>query len=395
MTSVAVEAPVDVAGLLRRLRYPAVLVAIGLGLVSVLAIIGRQPNAVPLDPRNPLPQGAHALSVLLGNRGVPVTIATSLGELANAPTTTIVVSDPDRLSATAAGRIAVSTSPVVLVDPSDGALQAFGISATRDAATPTAATVDPSCALPAAVAAGSARIAGDRYAAPTATMRCYLQQGDAALFLTRRADGATTTVFGSPSTLTNAHLADGGDAALALGLLDNRAVQWVPGALDLGAATGSRQGLLNLLPARLLWATLQAFVVLVVVALWRGRRLGAPVVEPLPVVVRAAETVEGRGRLMHAARTRDLAARSLRAASIRRISRALRLGPAEPPDAVVGLVAERSAAPAADLRAVLYGDDPPDDAALVELAQRLPALEAAVRQDGSAPPSPRRPGGQT
>jgi hypothetical protein len=389
MSAFTAEAPLDIGGLIRRLRYPTVIVVIGLGVVTLLAIIGRQPNSAPLDPRNTSPVGAHALSVLLTERGIPVTVATTATELPAGATTTVVVSRPDDLSRAALLKVAALTAPVVLIDPSAAVLQAVGIGADPDAITPEAAALAPSCALPAAVTAGSARISGDLYAAPSAAMRCYLQQGDAALFEINRANLAPTVVLGSPSTLSNAHLADDGDAALALGLLNNNAVQWVPGSLDAGPATGSQRGLVNLLPTRLLWATLQLFIVLVVVALWRGRRLGAPVVEPLPVIVRGAETVEGRGRLMQAARSRGLAAASLRAATLRRISQVLRLGSTEDAAAVASLVAERTATSAGEIEAVLYGGDPSDDASLVALAKRLPLIEAAVRRDGQPP------GGQT
>src|SRR5690606_41722785 len=53
-------------------------------------------------------------------------------------------------------------------------------------------------------------------------------------------------------------------------------------------------------------------VVVVLLAWWQGRRLGPLVTEPLPVVVRASETVEGRGRLYRSRRARDRAAEALR-----------------------------------------------------------------------------------
>jgi hypothetical protein len=389
VSAVAAEAPVDVRGLLQRLRYPAVIIVIGLGLVTVLAIIGRASNTAPLDPRSTLPSGGHALAVLLTDRGIPVTVTTSATDLPGQATTTVMVSQPDDLSATALHQLAAVPGPVILLAPSPAVLHTMGLAARPDALTPAASTIGPGCALPAAVTAGAARIAGDLYAAPSTATRCYRQQGDAALVELDRANLAPTFILGSPSTLSNARLADEGDAALALGLMDNDAVQWVPGALDSGPATGSQRGLFNLLPERLLWATLALFIMLVVVALWRGRRLGAPVVEPLPVVAPAAETVEGRGRLMHAARSRGLAAAALRAATLRRISRLLRLGSTDDPAAVVALVAERAATPTAEIEAVLYGGDPPDDSALVALAQRLSSIETAVRQDRE----PQPPGG--
>jgi hypothetical protein len=382
---IAAEGPVDVSALWRSVRFPAVLVLIGLALVTILAAIGTTPNSVPLDPRNAAPDGARAVAALLADRGVSVTIATTLPQLDSATDATIIVADPLELSSRALRTIDHSNATVLLLDPQQLTLSALGVPATVDAES-AGTTIDPSCSLAAAVTAGSARISGDLYAVHGTATACYLQQGDAALLESTRANGATTIVLGSASTLTNAHLAAQGDAALALGLLDTQIVQWVPGGLRAGAPPKSRSGLLNLLPSRLLWATLQLFIALVVLALWRARRLGRPVVEPLPVVVRAAETVEGRARLMHAARARGAAARSLRDAAVRRMSRALRLGADDDPASVVALVAERTRKPAAEIQAMLYGDEPQDDTSLVRLAQDLPRLETAIRQD-DAPPS--------
>lgn len=384
MTVIAAERPLDLSGLWRSARFPLVLVLIGLGLVTILAAIGRSPNNTPLDPRNDAPDGTHALAVLLGNRGISVTIADEVAQLESSPNATIVVSNPAELAGRALHAVAASTSTVLLIDPLQNALSALGVDATPDSRT-AAATLDPGCALPAAVTAGSARIEGDLYAAHGAASRCYLLGADAALVETTRANGARTIVLGSGSTLTNAQLATQGNAALGLGLLDTPSVQWVPGGLHAGPVPRSRQGLLNLLPTRLLWATLQVFIVLALLALWRGRRLGQPVVEPLPVVVRAAETVEGRARLLHAAHARGAAARSLRTAAVRRITHSLRVGPDEDAASVAALVGQRTHQPAGTVSTLLYGDEPPDDASLVRLAQRLPELESEILGDDGPP----------
>ncbi len=64
---------------------------------------------------------------------------------------------------------------------------------------------------------------------------------------------------------------------------------------------------------------LQLAVAVVLLALWRARRLGPVVPESLPVVVRAAEATEGRGRMYRRAGARDRAAGRLRAATRTRI----------------------------------------------------------------------------
>jgi hypothetical protein len=369
-----------VSRLWRAARLPLVLVVIGLVLVTILAAIGRAPNSRTLDPRNAEPNGAHALSVLLGDRGITVTVADRLAALRSGRGTTILVTDPLKVSNQALDAMAASAATVLVVSPPPRALSALGVPATADAVTATT-VLAPGCALPAATTAGTVRIAGDLYAVHGPVTRCYPQAGDAALLSATRSNGATPIVLGSGSTLTNAQLATQGNAALALGLLTTPVVQWVPGGLQAGVVAKSQQGLFNLLPARLLWATLALFIALVVLALWRGRRLGRPVVEPLPVVVRASETVEGRASLLHAARARGAAARSLRVAAVRRVSSSLRLGADDDPASVVALVAERTRTPAGEVTSMLYGGEPPDDAALVRLAQALPRLEAEVRND--------------
>jgi hypothetical protein len=380
MTVIAAEPSYDVGALWRSVRYPAILIAVLLGLVAVVAAIGVTPNSEALDPRNPAPNGARALSVLLAERGAAVGVATTVSDLQPTAGTTVLLTDPDAVSSRALHTIAASSAVVVIVEPSRSALAILGVAARFDADTG-AETIGPQCGLGAAETAGTVRVAGSLYTVRPGASGCYLIGGDAALVTSTRSNGARTIVLGSASTLTNAELAKSGNAALALGLLDSPVVRWVPGGLHSGAVAKSQQGLFNLLPPRLIAAVVQLFVALIVLALWRARRLGRPVAEPLPVVVRAAETVEGRARLMRAARARDTAARALRTASVRRLGSVLRLGADEDPAAVIALVAERTGTPTEQIRGVLYGGEPSDDESLVRLAQELPRLEAAIRHD--------------
>jgi len=110
----------------------------------------------------------------------------------------------------------------------------------------------------------------------------------------------------------------------------------------------------------------------------RGRRLGPPVVEPLPVVVRAAEAVEGRSRLYRRAQARDRAAEALRSGALARLVPRLGIdrarGAEPPPEAIVAAVASRSGRPEAAVHAVLFGPPPSDDAGLVALADSLDSI---------------------
>lgn len=390
MSAVAEPAPVDVGAWIRRLRVPAAVIVIGIALVAGFAAIGRAANSTPLDPRNASPNGTRALAVLLAQRGDTVTVADRVSELSGSPDTTLVLNTPSAVSDASLRAIASGRSTVVVLEPDDRALRALGVDAVFENIVP-AETVEPTCALPAATAAGTARISGVTYrvnpAGVAAVTTCYHALGNASLLVTTRPSGGRTIVMGSAGTLTNAHLAAEGDAALGLALLDNNTVEWAPRSLQAAAGPKSRQGLLNLLPSRLLWATLQLFLAVVVLAFWRARRLGPLVAERLPVVVRAAETVEGSGRLLHAARARAGAADALRTASATRLARLLRIGADKDPAAVASVVAEHTGRPPASVSALLYGGAPGDDAALVRLAGELASLETDVRRD-------RNPGGQ-
>jgi hypothetical protein len=192
---------------------------------------------------------------------------------------------------------------------------------------------------------------------------------------------AHTVVFGSAETFTNRLLDDEGDAALALGLLGSQPeLTWLLPVPPTRAAAGERRGLFEVMPDRLLWAILMLFVVVVLLALWRGRRFGPVVVEPLPVVVRATETVEGRARLLRAARARGTAATALREATVDRLRDLLGSGSGASAPAVVEAVCRRTGRPGAEVEALLFGSAPADDAALVRLANDLDRLEESVRR---------------
>ena len=131
--------------------------------------------------------------------------------------------------------------------------------------------------------------------------------------------GRSVTLLGSGAPLTNADLASRGDAALALNLLARQPADRLAGAQPasgIGAAGRRRRNRCSQeIPGPAYLVALQVFVAVALAALWRIRRLGPLVTEPLPVVVRASETVEGHGRLYRSRRSRDRAAAVLRAAA--------------------------------------------------------------------------------
>jgi hypothetical protein len=123
-----------------------------------------------------------------------------------------------------------------------------------------------------------------------------------------------------------------------------------------------------------------AGVVGVLLVLWRARRLGGVVTEPLPVVVRSAELVQGHGRLYARARARDRAAQALRVATTGRLAHRLGLPRGAGPTDVAAVVAAAAGRAPGEVLELLAGRPPADDAGLVRLAQELDRLEAASHQ---------------
>ena len=97
-----------------------------------------------------------------------------------------------------------------------------------------------------------------------------------------------------------------------------RVVWYVPSREDVPA--GDEAGLTSLLPVWLGPVVALGGVAFVGLVLWRGRRFGRLVPEPLPVVVRAVETTESRGRLYRRARDASRAGATLQLATRTRLA---------------------------------------------------------------------------
>lgn len=366
----------------------AAVVAAG-GILTVL--LAPSPAAWPLDPASTGPGGTHALADLLTARGVTVIRAGSVGAAVTAARrapATVVVSSPWQLTGrqlAAAGR---APGDLLIVGPDPQVLRALAPWATISGYTgPQPAT--PGCRLSAARLAGSARIGGALlHTAVPGAAACYrpaTAPPGSQMLVQDFAGGRTVTVLGSGTPLTNRELGTSGDAALALNLLSGqRRVVWLVPGQSVATTAPPPPGQPSpgpgaaLIPASALLVVAELAIAAVAAALWRMRRFGPLVAEPLPVVVRASETTEGHARLYQARRARGRAAAALRGAALGRLLPRLGLPAAAPPDAVCAELAGRTGRQAAHLEAILYGPVPPDDGALVRLATDLDNLEGEV-----------------
>jgi hypothetical protein len=375
-------------GTRRSARVPLLRLVLLVAVTAAIATLAARGRAGELDPDSYEPGGAHAVSQLLTDAGVQVSVARSVAAARSAESgATLLITDPDLLPAKVLRGLAQGAAGVVLVAPGPRSLSA-AVPELTAVSMSDVSTREPGCALPAAVRAGRAQLGGFGYrvdpvdAADAAHDLCYAKHRAAALV---RLD--TRTVLGSGAPLTNARLDAAGNAALALALLGERheLVWFRPQLDDPALAAGGHKPLTALLPAPVKWAALQLAVAAAVLALWRGRRMGPVVTEPLPVTVRAAESTEGLARLYRRAGARQRAAAALREAAVRRLSARFGLpGGRTDPRALVEAVAAHTARPTTDVGALLFGAAPDTDGDLVALADALDALEHDVR-DGRRP----------
>ena len=357
-------------------------VVLGLTAVVVFAVISAWLTTPRLggrmDPRATSPTGAHALITLLRDRGVEVVIADSVEDVEQAarPGTLLLFAQThntrgeDQLR-----RLAAIPGDRLVVEPTVAA---------RDALAPGIRIVsdgkpgdEPNCALREANQAGTARMeasaAYDRVGNDPLT-RCY---GGA---LVRRDDGGrTVTVVGTSDFMTNAGLLKDGNAALAMNLAGagDRVIWFAPQRIQGDPGVGA--SITDLIPDAFSWVVVQLCVVVVLLALWQGRRLGPLVAERLPVVVRASETAEGRAKLYRSTRARGAAAAALREATLQHITPRLGMGAGASDESVITAVAARCRTDGRAVHRILFGPEPTTDTELLRLAGELDTIERQVR----------------
>ncbi len=330
-----------------------------------------------MDPDATGPEGAHALVTLLQHRGVQVDAAATVDDVVRQarPDTVVLVAQTPRIAGDELlNRLANLPGDLLLVAPDAAARRALAPGIRSGPAR--AFTHQPDCDLREAQRAGPVDLR---------TTQTYLAAGRQSIdscydgALVRYRDGQRTiTVVGSDSFMTNADLAREGNAALAMNLAgtSGRLIWYAPQHIQ-GAQSG-RSTLAGLVPANVRWLAWQLCLALALAAAWKARRLGSLIAEPMPVVVRASETVEGLGRLYRSHRARDRAAGALRTATLRRLAPRLGLGPAPEPPAVVAAVGQRLVAHPDWLWHLLFGPPPESDDALIALAHALDDIERQV-----------------
>ena len=355
--------------------------AVGLAVV-ISTQLAPKGDALPLSVHNAGPDGAKAVTEILGRHGVAVkdvaSFAAAAAALSDRPGATLLLYDRSGfLDQSSLQELRASAGRVVLVTPRLATLKALDAGISQAGVVPESSPLlEPGCGLSDPAAAGPVSgTGGFLYDGGTV---CYRPPGTTAGLLAGTADGGLT-VLGSTALLNNGGLGSHGHAALALRTLGSSGdlVWYLPGLAD-AAASRSTKTLDELAPD---WvAFLGPWLVFVagLAIVWRGRRLGPLVFEPLPVVVKAVETAEGRARLYQDSHALDRARDNLRAGTLVRLAQALRLGSQATADDVAAAAARHLGRAATDVTGLIQ-EQPRTATRLVQWSQELDKLENEVR----------------
>lgn len=376
----------------RRWRSAAIWTVVVVAAALALALVTqtRQATVLPLDPDNAGPQGTRALAEVLRDHGVTVDVVRSTVRFVQSEVpggASVVIGDLTSLPEQLVEHVmetATDADRIVLLDPAQQVLDGLGIPAS---AYPARRAPDPQdCGLGVLHDGDVISRASRQYTttAPGATV-CLHHDDDASAGLLVRLPATAARpeidLVGFSAALTNDEITTDANAGVALRLLGatDHVVWVVPLPTDAamaGATTTANTGWPRWVGPGLALVGLG----IVLLALVRGRRLGRVVVEPLPVVVRAIESTEARARLYRRARDRQRAAAILRRATTNRLMARLGVDRHAEAHAVVDAVARAAGSSATEAAQLLAGPAPATDEELIDLAQKLSALETKVRQ---------------
>jgi hypothetical protein len=346
-----------------------------------------------LSPTGAGPEGASRLAELLRAEGVTIRTVTGSEEAlaavdAAGGEATLFIPTPQYVRADRLGRLRLldTDARVVLVEPGgrelSAALDSVGVAGRR-----WATAVRPrgtGCAVTDAGRAGVTRSVFGRYEDASEPVDLCYGGGLARV----RELGTEFVLVGSADPFRAGRIDEHDNARLAVDLLSTRrTLIWLdlhkrepepPRPPRPTQEVKRDPDLPSPYPDWLFWVVVTLLAATLTIAVARGRRLGPPAVEPLPVEVRGAETAIGRGRLYRRARARGAALETLRADARRRCADAVGRPATEDPQALVAALQARTGADPAWLGGLLYGPPPQTDEELHQWAGQLRLLVERV-----------------
>jgi hypothetical protein len=352
-------------------------VGVVLGVALVVAVAGRPgEEGNPLDPASPGPLGTKGLVEVLRELGGQVRV--SADRPGPGTETALLLSD----DLTTERRQEVlgwvrRGGTLVAADPSSAVTEVKPVGSTRIGLLD--AELERRCAE--AALADVRRVAapsGIVFEVPEAGgVRACFPRNNGAWLLIQPLGSGTVVRLGGASVLVNQELGKADNAVLLASLLvpvEGTSVQVLQPPLP----GGGNGGLSDLIAPRVRLALWQLVIAFVLLAFWRARRLGRPVVEPQPVQLPGAELVVAVGNLLQRAKGRGQAAGLLTDDLRRSMAERLGLPASAPADLVADTVAARTGIPRERVLRTLTQAAPRDETELVALSQAIDTIRREV-----------------
>ena len=351
-------------------------------------------NSTPGDPGSFRSTGTAALAQTLAAHGVAVRVARDQQELRGwpeaTPSTVVVISRATSASESSTRILRDKTRHarrIVVLDPRSEVLDQWGVSTAVISSTGSTLTSAAQCSVAGIAPADRAGHSATIIVAGADAVICFrdpLTPTGGAVVVYPATAAHPEIVVAQQDWFRNGAILANDHAGIAVRMIGaGTQVQWfAPNYTDLMNDNPEPMTQAKLEPdvPRWLWpmAGLGAFV-LIALMLWRGRRFGQLITEPLPAVVKAAETTEARGRLYQASKDARRAAAQLRGQALRTIPQRLGVSRHAPVDDIVAAVSRATGRDLATVYALLAGPLPVDDDGLVAFATDLSTLEEEVR----------------
>ena len=361
------------------MRRAAPWIAIGAALL-VIALLGRggDKEGEPLDPRSSSELGARGLVLLLEESGVEVALTTRVPTA----TDTVVVLLRDELSDPRREQLRQwieRGGTAVVADPLSDLVPAIerrvgGLFEELESGDDDRVGAAADCDLPIVSKVGRIQAPGlVPYRVPAGATACFpVGRGHALAFLPT-GDG-TVAAVGGGAVLANAYLDEADNAVLAVSLMGHTGRVAVLERSEAGTGNDDLFDLIGPGVKRGFWQLVLAFAL---VALWRARRLGQPVLEPQPAEIEGSELVTAMGRLLETAGKREQAAAMLRL----HLRRTLAERAGVPMDAPATAAVDAAAALGLDrsrVEQVLASRSVPSDDDLLRVATDIAALRSEL-----------------
>lgn len=382
-----------------RVRGYLVFVAIVLSMMVIFVLsVADRPSIEPYNIKSPLSKGTQAIARVIEDRGIDVYDAWTVNEALRIVNThadehpTLVLINADRMTEEAATAISKLPRVVGFGWNSFGDSPVFPHLDSHYLYNADDLVTNPSITIEDDTRSLTARIAQrvsvfDLVLIPESSywISAFHHEEDATysdayLYVEHFGADSYRAVFASSDILTNSNVDEHGNAALVMNMVTAQPVgsSQKTGSVVFLYVDPSDNLTDGVIIPPFAWPSVAlVFIAFITLGIARGRRLGTLIHEDVPSYVPSSETVSGQGRLLHSNHEVAYTAAMLRTETARRLARRLGVDPQANAETLSAALVNAGASP----QSVhwLWTPQPATDADLIELSNRLVALEKEIQ----------------